>query len=117
MLHDFLRIHRKNLIERAAAKASARPTPKQAKMEELSGVLVFLTRLSEVLKAEATSSTPFPVESAIGKSATKHGNDQLRMGFTVGQVVHGYGDVCQAITGPWMAPSPKRSPSTDASGK
>jgi hypothetical protein len=98
MLHDFLRIHRKNLIERAAAKASERPTPKEMKQEELSGVPVFLAQLGDVLKAEATSSTPFPVESAIGKSATKHGSDQLRMGFTVGQVVHGYGDVCQAIT-------------------
>src|SRR6266849_10597860 len=68
------------------------------KLEELSGVPVFLTQLGEVLKAEATSSTPFPVESAIGKSATKHGNDQLGMGYNVGQVVHGYGDVCQAIT-------------------
>ncbi len=34
----------------------------------------------------------------IGKSAILHGSDLLRMGFTVGQVVHDYGDICQAIT-------------------
>jgi signal transduction histidine kinase len=27
-----------------------------------------------------------------------HGNEMLRMGFSVGQVVHDYGDVCQAVT-------------------
>jgi signal transduction histidine kinase len=34
----------------------------------------------------------------MGMSATQQGDDMLRMGFTVGQVVHGYGDVCQAVT-------------------
>jgi hypothetical protein len=98
MLHDFLKEHRQDLIARAAAKVAARATPKATKQNELSGVPVFLTQLGEVLKAEASSATPMPVASAIGKSATQHGNDPLRMGFTVGQVVHGYGDVCQAIT-------------------
>ena len=36
--------------------------------------------------------------AAIGKSAAKHGDELLRMGFTVGQVVHNYGGLCQAIT-------------------
>ena len=34
----------------------------------------------------------------IGKSAVLHGHDLLLQGFTVSQVVHDYGDVCQAIT-------------------
>jgi signal transduction histidine kinase len=34
----------------------------------------------------------------ITKSAVLHGHDLLRQGFTVSQVVHDYGDVCQAIT-------------------
>ena len=34
----------------------------------------------------------------ITKSATRHGNVLLREGFSVGQVVHGYGDVCQSVT-------------------
>jgi hypothetical protein len=36
--------------------------------------------------------------SEISKSAVEHGHDLLRQGFTVGQVVHDYGDICQAIT-------------------
>ena len=34
----------------------------------------------------------------IAKTATQHGSDLQRHGFTVSQVVHDYGDVCQAIT-------------------
>jgi hypothetical protein len=34
----------------------------------------------------------------ISKGATKHGHDLLGQGFTISQVVHGYGDVCQSIT-------------------
>jgi signal transduction histidine kinase len=39
-----------------------------------------------------------PGNIAMAASATQQGDDMLRMGFTVGQVVHGYGDVCQAVT-------------------
>ena len=34
----------------------------------------------------------------IGDSAKKHGHDLLKQGFTIDQVVHDYGDVCQSIT-------------------
>ena len=34
----------------------------------------------------------------IGMSALRHGHDMLLQGFTVSQVVHDYGDICQAIT-------------------
>lgn len=35
---------------------------------------------------------------AITKGAQQHGHELLQQGFTVSQVVHDYGDVCQAIT-------------------
>ncbi len=34
----------------------------------------------------------------ITKTATKHGRDLSLQGFTVEQVVHGYGDICQSVT-------------------
>jgi hypothetical protein len=34
----------------------------------------------------------------IGRTAVLHGHDLLRQGVSVSQVVHDYGDVCQAIT-------------------
>src|SRR5690606_31290206 len=36
--------------------------------------------------------------SEIGISAAAHGRELLEMGFTIDQVVHDYGDLCQAIT-------------------
>ncbi len=36
--------------------------------------------------------------SEIGVSATAHGKELLALGYTVDQVVHDYGDLCQAIT-------------------
>jgi hypothetical protein len=34
----------------------------------------------------------------IRQSAAGHGQDLFHQGFTIGQVVHDYGDVCQAVT-------------------
>jgi hypothetical protein len=36
--------------------------------------------------------------SEISESALLHGQDLLQQGFTVSQVVHDYGDVCQSVT-------------------
>jgi hypothetical protein len=44
-----------------------------------------------------TSETPFPT-SAIGCSAAQHGRELLAEGYNLSQVVHDYGDICQAIT-------------------
>jgi signal transduction histidine kinase len=57
---------------------------------------MFLTQLAETLRWEHTE-TPFS-NQAIGESATRHGGQLLALGFTVSQVVHDYGDICQAIT-------------------
>jgi signal transduction histidine kinase len=38
-----------------------------------------------------------PFLSEIGKTATEHGRELLQMGFTIDQVVHDYGDLCQSI--------------------
>jgi signal transduction histidine kinase len=59
-------------------------------------VPLFLTQLAETLRLEATE-TPFP-PGDIGSAAARHGEELLGAGFTVSQVVHDYGDVCQAIT-------------------
>src|SRR5471030_3409482 len=39
-----------------------------------------------------------PAASEVGASAAQHGKDLLDLGFTVDEVVHDYGDLCQAIT-------------------
>ncbi len=57
---------------------------------------LFLTQLSETLRLETTAS-PFS-DKAIGVSAVKHGRELRALGFNISQVVHDYGDICQAIT-------------------
>ena len=96
MLHEFLTLHRPDIIARTRAKVAAR-SPMATEEELEHGVPLFLAQLVNVLKRE--QETPErPGNPEIGESASLHGGDQRRAGFTVGQVVHGYGDVCQAVT-------------------
>lgn len=96
MLYEFVTTYRDAIIDRARAKLTARPWPAASAEELENGVPLFLTQLSEKLRAESTG-TPH-ARGAIGSTATLHGRDLLALGFTVSQVVHDYGDICQAIT-------------------
>src|SRR5712691_1760654 len=78
------------------AKVALRQSPKATEDELVNGVPLFLTQLAETLKQEGTHA-PFSL-TAISTSAEAHGTELLRRGFTIGQVVHDYGDVCQAVT-------------------
>ncbi len=93
MLHQFLTASRNKIIARTRAKVASRPAPRATDVELENGIPVFLTQLVGMLQTPLESGT-----AAIGTSAAKHGNELLRMGFSVGQVVHNYGGLCQAIT-------------------
>jgi len=95
-LHEFISSLRDELIARTRAKVSARPWPSVSRDELETGIPLFLTQLAETLRLEHTE-VPYSA-TALGSSATKHGGDLLAMGYSVSQVVHDYGDVCQAIT-------------------
>jgi signal transduction histidine kinase len=96
VLHDFITANSSEIISRTRAMAAARPCPPAVSDEMENGIPLFLDQLSETLRLEA-SPLPFPPD-AIGSTAAMHGRELLGQGFTVSQVVHGYGDVCQAIT-------------------
>jgi signal transduction histidine kinase len=74
----------------------ARPWPSATTHELEQGVPLFLSQLSETLRREE-SATPF-ASSAIGASAARHGGELLALGFSLSEVVHDYGDICQAVT-------------------
>lgn len=57
---------------------------------------LFLTQLGAAL--QATPDGASDAAGAIGAGALRHGQDLLALGFSVSQVVHDYGDSCQAIT-------------------
>ena len=95
-LHAFILANREELLRRARFKVAERYAPRATDAELSNGVPLFLTQLTETLKV-ATRPAEF-LTPDIDQTATKHGYDLLKMGFSVGQVVHDYGDVCQAIT-------------------
>jgi len=104
MLHEFLTSHRELLINRCRAKAAKRFTPTETPAAIEHGVPLFLQQLAETLRIEQSTtvrevdSTPAPAPTEIGRAAALHGAELLRQGFTVDQVVHDYGDVCQCVT-------------------
>jgi len=110
MLHEFLTDNRAELIERCGLKVAQRPSPKPTTVELEFGIPLFLDQLVKTLRMERTSEPMRSreisgasggrrdVPSEIGASAARHGIELLKHGFTVDQVVHDYGDLCQAIT-------------------
>ena len=92
MLEEFISLHRDEIIRRCRAKVAARSSPPATKLEIDHGVPLFLGQLIDALH-HGLSSSP-----EIATGASLHGQDLERQGFTVSQVVHDYGDVCQAIT-------------------
>jgi signal transduction histidine kinase len=93
MLVEFILTHREELIARARGKVANRLAPRPTDLELASGVPLFLEQLAETLRLASTS-----MKLTMDQSATRHGAALLERGYTVAQVVHDYGDVCQAIT-------------------
>lgn len=89
----------------------ARRPRRAATAEQLAnGVPLFLEQLTKTLEAEGRGNVRESLRisgasggdaaalSEMGVSAAAHGKRLLELGFTVDQVVHDYGDLCQAIT-------------------
>lgn len=92
MLHEFIATRRAQIISRCRERVAARPQPSHVASDVDYGVPLFLDQLVKTLRSPGQPSLE------IGASAALHGHDLLAKGFTVSQVVHDYGDVCQTIT-------------------
>ena len=92
MLHAFLTEHRAEIIARCRTKVAAQSAPEPAPSELEHGVPLFLDQLAEILRLGLGCS------SGIRDGGARHGDELLRLGFTVEQVVHVYGDICQSVT-------------------
>jgi signal transduction histidine kinase len=96
MLDDFVAKNRGTIIARAKARVASRTSPKPSDPELTHGIPVFLDQLGAAL--HLARSNGVTDHEQISKSAGQHGHDLLRMGLSIRQVVHDYGDVCQVIT-------------------
>jgi hypothetical protein len=109
VLHQFLASNKEDLIHRCRAKVGKRVSPAAGKADLNHGIPRFLDQLIETLQVEQSSSPRKslrisgpsgggPTASEIAVTAALHGRELSENGFTVDQVVHDYGDLCQAIT-------------------
>ncbi|KQT11636.1 histidine kinase [Ramlibacter sp. Leaf400] len=109
-MHDFISNNRDELLDRCKAKVARRPHRSATQAQLRNGIPLFLEQLQRTLVAEeggddaqslvisgAAGGNSFNL-SEMGVGATAHGRQLLELGFTVDQVVHDYGDLCQAIT-------------------
>ena len=109
-MRGFLLNNRDDLIQRCKDKVALRPS-RGATPDQLShGIPIFIDQLTRTLGAEDEGDAASGVRisgpsggdasalSEMGVSATAHGSELLGLGYTVDQVVHDYGDLCQAIT-------------------
>ncbi len=86
-MHEFITAQRAEIIARCRARISSRPAPRATDAELEHGVPLFLDQLVAILRL-----APEGID-AIRATATQHGNELLRRGFTVAQVVHDYGGI------------------------
>jgi hypothetical protein len=100
MLHEFLSANRDELIRRCRSKVSKRNSPPVTELELEYGVPLFLGQLVDALRYAQTAGSRLKTPGAAENSRTAalHGKELLDEGYTVDQVVHGYGDICQSVT-------------------
>lgn len=109
-MHRFLTNNRDELIARCKEKVAQRPRRSATTEQLANGIPLFLDQLTQTLQAEEDGEVAASLRisgasggdalalSEMGISATAHGRQLLDLGFSVDQVVHDYGDLCQAIT-------------------
>ena len=99
MLHEFVSSNREELVRRCRSKGSARDSPVFAPAGLDHGVPLVLEQLVWALRCEeeGASSGRTPAAVEISRTAALHGSELVAQGYTVGQVVHDYGDIGQAI--------------------
>jgi signal transduction histidine kinase len=108
MLHEFLTANTVELVQRCRDKV-ARRSPGATTRDQLFGIAPFLKQLIRTLQMEQgldpmqsrKVSGPDGGQNApseIGGTAGEHGRELLRHGYAIEEVVHDYGDLCQAIT-------------------
>lgn len=112
MMHDFLANNAAALVQRCVTKVAKRPRRHATETQLRNGIPMFLGQLIRTLEAEqehgagagddisgtSGGDNDKATLSEMGVSAAAHGTALLALGYTVDQVVHDYGDLCQAIT-------------------
>lgn len=109
-MSHFISHNREELIRRCTEKVATRPFREATGLQLQNGVPLFMMQLQRTLEAEeaqlvdeslrisGASGGETVTLSELGLTARAHGKQLLDLGYNVDQVVHDYGDLCQAIT-------------------
>ena len=105
MLCDFLKENREEIISICKKKVfnDSESKPTSALLDQ--GLPIFYDEVIGVLQRTAKASEAaieskdFHIKNRITKGdAAEHGRESLRLGYSISQVVHSYGAICQSIT-------------------
>lgn len=95
MLPHFLETHRAEIVEQS--KKAISQAHREVSDEEVHSTLpLFLDHLIAALR-ERGACARFAAAEKMGRDAIRHGEQRLRLGFTVSQLIEDYGAVCEAI--------------------
>jgi len=101
MLHDFLKAERTSIIALCAEKLKTIQGSASSSPEMARGIHVFYDELVEAVR-EDTQENRDLVHHTSGSTkrseAMRRGTESLRLGYTISQVVNGYGALFQSIT-------------------
>jgi signal transduction histidine kinase len=107
MLHEFLASNRTDLIDRCRRKVAQRSATMANGVDLGHGIPTFIDQLIAALRSQdrrddaivpALAGPGDPAFFDADRNAMLHGAELLQQEFTIDQVVHDYGDLCQAIT-------------------
>jgi signal transduction histidine kinase len=98
MLYQFLVDNRAAILEATRARTLGISEDKPITAQSERGLPQFYDHLILELKREARGRPKSGGRKHGGASTARHGREMSRLGYTVSQVVHGYGGLCQAIT-------------------
>jgi hypothetical protein len=93
VLHEFIALHHETILRRWAGMIAMRSLTPSRELETNPSIGEFLDQLGNVLRLGPSCN------AGISWTAALHGHERLLEGYSVSQVVHDYGDICQAVTG------------------
>jgi hypothetical protein len=103
-LQEFIKTNHDKLVSMTREKVAKRGVEPRPNKREAHGVPIFLEQVCEALVAEAKRGQAHqaepdpPTNPNVAETAALYGHDILRLGLSVDELVHRYGDVCQAVT-------------------
>ena len=98
MLHEFLTLHRDDIIARTRREGREPGWPRGRRKRSWSTACLSSSISSWRRCGSSRRPTRVRPATEMARGAALHGAELRAAGFTVAQVVHDYGDVCQAVT-------------------